>query len=56
MQMLKKISLAWDNMGTLKYKLKSKRLCSLKWCVKEAALKTLSQAPIQFQFPQRHAK
>lgn len=52
--MLRKLFLGWDNMGTLKYKLKSKRLCSLKWCVEKVLPNNLSQAPIQF--PQRHAK
>lgn len=54
MQILRKVFLELDNMETLKYKFKSKRLCSLKWCVKEAAPNNLSQALIQF--PQRHAK
>lgn len=38
--MLRRVFLGWDSMGTLKYKLKSRRPCSLKWCVKEAPIQS----------------
>lgn len=54
MQILRKVFRETNNMKTLKYKLKSKTLCSVKWCGKEATPSSLSQVPTQVPQRRKH--